>query len=52
MKMHHASGWMSAVSILTTLLLLALVAGGAILLYVLLKGAKDRRSRRDNEALC
>lgn len=52
MKMHHASGWISAVSILTTLLLLALVAGGAILLYVLLKGAKDRRSRRDNEALC
>ena len=51
MKMHHASGWISAVSILTTLLLLALVAGGAILLYVLLKGAKDRRSRRDNEAL-
>ena len=52
MKMHHASGWISAVSILATLLLLALVAGGAILLYVLLKGAKDRRSRRDNEALC
>lgn len=51
MKMHHASGWISAVSILTTILLLALVAGGAILLYVLLKGAKDRRSRRDNEAL-
>ena len=51
MKMHHASGWMSAVSILTALLLLALVAGGAILLYVLFKGAKDRRSRRDNEAL-
>ena len=51
MKMHHASGWMSTVSILTTLLLLALVAGGAILLYVLFKGAKDRRSRRDNEAL-
>ena len=52
MKMHHASGWISAVSILATILLLALVAGGAILLYVLLKGAKDRRSRRDNEALC
>ena len=39
MKMHHASGWISAVSILATILLLALVAGGAILLYVLLKGA-------------
>lgn len=30
---------------------MALAAGGAILLYVLITGARDRRSRRDNEAL-
>lgn len=49
--MHHASGWMSVASILMILVLLILAAGGAILIYVLVTGAKDRRSRRDNEQL-
>lgn len=51
MNMHHASGWISVASTLTTLLLFALVAGAAILLYLLVTGARARRSRRDNEQL-
>ena len=44
MKMHHASGWISAVSILATILLLALVAGGVLLI---ISGAKllSRKSK-------